>query len=57
MIDKLLVDGLVNLVGWLPKVIGAAIRPSQSGQLHGYAIGMAGGVAVLVLIVLLVVTV
>ena len=54
MFDKLLVDGLVNLAGWLPKGIGAAIRPSQSGQLHGYAVGMAGGVAVLVLIVLLV---
>ncbi len=54
LIDKLIVDGLVNLVGWLPRSVGAAIRPSQSGQLHGYAVGMAGGIAVLILIVLMV---
>jgi NADH-quinone oxidoreductase subunit L len=54
-IDQFLVDGLVNLVGYLPKAIGKSIRPSQSGELHGYAVGMAGGLAVLLLIVLLVV--
>jgi NADH-quinone oxidoreductase subunit L len=53
LIDSLLVDGLVNLFGWLPRLVGWAIRPSQSGMLHGYAVGMAGGVAVLLLIVLL----
>ncbi len=52
-IDKLLVDGLVNLAGALPRWIGGAIRPSQSGQLHGYAMGMAGGLAILLVIVLL----
>jgi len=54
MIDKLIVDGLVNLAGLLPRSIGAAIRPSQSGQLHGYAVAMAGGIGLLLLIVLLV---
>lgn len=52
-IDKLLVDGLVNLVGALPRWIGTALRPSQSGQLHGYAMGMAGGLTLLLVIVLL----
>jgi NADH-quinone oxidoreductase subunit L len=52
-IDKLLVDGLVNLFGALPRWIGSAIRPSQSGQLHGYAMGMAGGLTLLLVIVLL----
>ncbi|MFN0133512.1 MAG: NADH-quinone oxidoreductase subunit L [Phycisphaerales bacterium] len=53
LIDKLLVDGLVNLCGLLPRALGSAIRPSQSGVLHGYALAMAGGVAFLLLIVLM----
>ena len=53
LIDKLLVDGLVNAAGWAPKGVGSAIRPSQSGLLHGYAVGMAGGIGVLLVIVLL----
>jgi NADH-quinone oxidoreductase subunit L len=52
--DKLIVDGVVNLFGLLPRVLGAVIRPSQSGALQGYAVGMLGGVAVLLLVVLLV---
>jgi hypothetical protein len=44
----------VDLTGWLPRGIGSAVRPSQSGQLHTYAVGMAGGVAVLAVIVLLI---
>jgi NADH-quinone oxidoreductase subunit L len=55
IIDKLLVDGLVNVFGLLPRGLAWALRPSQSGLLHGYAVGMAGGVAVLLLIVLIVV--
>lgn len=54
LIDKYVVDGLVDFLGWLPRFIGRSLRPSQGGELHGYAIGMAGGIAVLVLIVLLV---
>jgi NADH-quinone oxidoreductase subunit L len=54
LIDRMLVDGLVNLAGILPRALGATIRPSQSGQLHGYAVAMAGGIGVLLLIVLLV---
>jgi NADH-quinone oxidoreductase subunit L len=52
--DALVVDGLVNLAGILPRGIGKALRPSQSGQLHGYAVGMAGGIGFLILIVLIV---
>ena len=51
-IDQLLVDGLVNLAGYLPRGTGKVLRPSQSGELHGYAIGMAGGLAVLLIIIL-----
>jgi NADH-quinone oxidoreductase subunit L len=51
-IDQLLVDGLVNLAGYLPRGTGKVLRPSQSGELHGYAMGMAGGLAVLLIIIL-----
>ncbi len=54
IIDQYLVDGIVDALGWLPKGIGRLIRPSQSGELHGYAFGMAGGLAVILLIVFLV---
>ncbi len=51
VIDKLLVDGLVNGVGALPRLIASRVRPLQSGELHGYAAGMAVGIAGLVLTV------
>lgn len=54
-IDKLLIDGLVNVFGFLPRVAAWIIRPSQSGVLQGYAVSMAGGVAVILLVVLVVV--
>ncbi|MEM9661910.1 MAG: NADH-quinone oxidoreductase subunit L [Planctomycetota bacterium] len=53
-IDKLLVDGLVNTLGALPRFLGKLARPGQSGILHGYALSMAGGVAVILLIVMVV---
>lgn len=51
LIDSLFVDGLVNALGALPRFIARAVRPSQSGVLQGYAAGMAGGLAVVLLIV------
>lgn len=53
--DKLVIDGLVNLVGMAPRVFGWFVRPSQSGVLQGYAMGMVGGVAVLLVVILIVV--
>ena len=52
--DKLVIDGLVDLVGALPRWLGALLRPSQSGVLHGYATGMVAGSAVLIVLVVLV---
>jgi len=52
LIDKLLVDGLVNLFGAVPRIFGKTLRPSQSGELHGYASGMAMGLAFIMLVVL-----
>ncbi len=45
LIDRLLVDGLVNLFGFLPRWAGQTARPAQSGMLHGYASWMAWGLA------------
>ena len=53
--DKLFVDGLVNVFGFLPRVFAWIIRPSQSGVLQGYAVSMAGGIAVILLVVLVMV--
>jgi NADH-quinone oxidoreductase subunit L len=54
LLDKYLVDGIVDLLGWIPRALGKTLRPSQSGDLHGYALGMAGGVALLLVVILLV---
>ncbi len=51
LIDKLVVDGLVDLFGSLPRRIGRGVRPSQNGVLQSYAVGMAGGLVLLLLIV------
>lgn len=57
LFDKLIVDGLVNLFGWLPRGMARAARPTQSGVLHDYALRMLGGVAVIVLVVIVVLAV
>jgi NADH-quinone oxidoreductase subunit L len=50
--DQFVIDNLVDFFGWMPRKAGDVIRPSQSGELHGYALGMAGGIAVLIIIIL-----
>ena len=55
-VDKLLVDGIVNVFGFLPRVFAWIIRPSQSGVLQGYAVSMAGGLAILLFVVLIIVS-
>jgi NADH-quinone oxidoreductase subunit L len=52
-IDKVLVDGLVNLFGWTPRGVGSAARGAQTGVLHDYAVRMAGGVALIIALVLI----
>ncbi len=49
--DTLIINGLVALAGWIPRLIGAAVRPLQNGRLQGYGLGMAGGAAMLLIIV------
>jgi NADH-quinone oxidoreductase subunit L len=48
-LDRWVVDGLVNLVGSLPRIGGNLMRPMQSGQVQFYALIMAVGVVLLIL--------
>ena len=50
LIDKLFVDGAVNLVGRLPRATGQGVQTSQTGILHSYAVGMASGIALIVVV-------
>ena len=50
LFDKLIIDGIVDLFGWSPKGFGKSVRPTQSGLLQGYAVGMAAGLAILLLV-------
>ncbi len=53
--DRLVIDGLiVNGFGYMPRIVGSLIRPTQSGRLHAYATGMAVGLVVLMLVVVLI---
>jgi NADH-quinone oxidoreductase subunit L len=54
--DKLVVDGLVELFGGVPKTGSETIGPmTQTGVLHDYALRMVAGVAVVLVVVVLVV--
>jgi NADH-quinone oxidoreductase subunit L len=46
-VDNFLVDGLVNLCGWLPTKIGSVLRPLQIGLVQFYALAMLLGLIVL----------
>ena len=52
VLDMLLIDGLVNLCGWLPRVFGAVLRPMQIGLVQFYALAMVLGLLVLIGILL-----
>ena len=53
LIDKLLVDGVVNLFGLLPRIAGSLVRRQQTGVLHDYAVSMAAGITLVILVVIL----
>ena len=53
-IDRFLVDGLVNLFGWIPQLMGFSLKLTvQRGYLQGYATTMLFGVMVILLIIFL----
>jgi NADH-quinone oxidoreductase subunit L len=51
--DRMVIDGLVTAVGWLPRLLGFAAAPAQSGRLQGYGLGTVLGAVVVVAVVLL----
>ena len=52
-IDRNLVDGFVDLIGWFFRNIGIAIGKFQTGQVQAYATGIAFGVLAIILALLL----
>jgi NADH-quinone oxidoreductase subunit L len=53
-IDRYVVDGLVNMFGWIPQLIGFALKLTiQRGYLQGYATTMLFGVMVVLLLIFL----
>ncbi len=53
LIDRLVIDGLVALVGLVPRLMGRSVRPSQAGVLQGYGVAMLAGLAVVVAVVMM----
>ena len=47
IVDRWLVDGLVNLVGWIPKAAGGVTRGMQMGLMPFYGLAMVIGVMTL----------
>jgi NADH-quinone oxidoreductase subunit L len=52
-IDHDTIDGAVNGVAWLVRQVGAGLRKLQTGYVRNYALGVAGGAAVLLFYVAL----
>jgi len=48
-LDRNLVDGIVDLIGWFFRNIGSAIGKFQTGQVQAYATGIAFGVLAIIL--------
>jgi NADH-quinone oxidoreductase subunit L len=46
MIDQYVVDGLVDLVGHVPRLLGGVFRPMQNGLVQFYALAMVLGLTV-----------
>jgi NADH-quinone oxidoreductase subunit L len=47
-VDRYIIDGLVNLVGAIPGVVGAGLRSLQNGMVQFYALAMILGLLVLI---------
>jgi hypothetical protein len=46
-IDRWIVDGLVNVCGWIPRFVGGLFRSLQTGLMQFYALAMILGLAIL----------
>jgi NADH-quinone oxidoreductase subunit L len=53
VVDQYLVDGLVDLVGQVPRLLGILFRPIQNGLVQFYALAMVLGLTVFLLSLLM----
>jgi len=50
--DQYIIDGLVFIVAYIPRLVGYSLKPTQRGLLQRYAVGMIAGLAAIVIGVL-----
>jgi len=48
--DAKIIDGAVNGAGWLARTIGGGLRRTQTGRVENYGLGIAAGLAVVLLV-------
>jgi NADH-quinone oxidoreductase subunit L len=48
--DVRVIDGIVNGTGWLARTIGGALRKVQTGRVENYGLGIAAGLAIVLLV-------
>ena len=47
LVDRYIIDALVNLCGWVPRAVGSLLRSLQTGMVQFYALAMVLGMLVL----------
>ena len=48
--DAKIIDGAVNGAGWLARTVGGGLRKTQTGRVENYGLGIAAGLAVVLLV-------
>jgi NADH-quinone oxidoreductase subunit L len=48
--DVKVIDGIVNGLGWLARTIGGGLRKIQTGRVENYGLGIAAGLAIVLLV-------
>ena len=43
-VDRVIIDGITDTLGWTGRNIGGAIGRVQTGQVQGYGLGIAAGI-------------
>jgi NADH-quinone oxidoreductase subunit L len=44
------IDGAVNGAGWLARTIGGGLRKVQTGRVENYGLGIAAGLAIVLIV-------
>ena len=52
-VDRLIINTMMDMVGFAPRLVGLGVRPAQNGRIQSYGLGMVLGVAVLAVVVLM----